>query len=116
MSADLNQNTFNLRTPITPAPRNEPYKLTFFVEDSEIEQKMEMTDFTESHSINSKYTSYYHNGKHRHAFSPFSLSADHVVCVMSAFLYFITITTCVYLIIVWIKHKMHVQMELMDLW
>lgn len=37
-------------------------------------------------------------------------------CILSAFLYFITITTFVYLFIMWIKQRMYVQVEQMQWW
>lgn len=37
-------------------------------------------------------------------------------CVLSAFLYFITITTFAYLFVLWIRHRMHTRMEQMYWW
>lgn len=113
-SSDLNLNKLNVKTPFAPSsPQNEQYKLTFFVED-ELDNKMQQqqqlqkpTDFTESRI----YSSYYRNSESRLAHS-----IDHNSCIISAFLYFITITTFAYLVILWIKQKMYVHMELMDIW
>ncbi|CAG9857919.1 unnamed protein product [Phyllotreta striolata] len=45
------------------------------------------------------------------------IPVEHVPgCMLSAFLYFITITTFVYLTVLWIKQRMHVQVEQMQWW
>lgn len=37
-------------------------------------------------------------------------------CIISAFLYFTTITSFTYLLVIWIKQKMHIQMEVLHWW
>ncbi|CAG9772604.1 unnamed protein product [Ceutorhynchus assimilis] len=37
-------------------------------------------------------------------------------CLLSAFLYFTTITSFVYLAILWIKQRMHVHLDQLQLW
>lgn len=107
-SADLNPNSLNLKDPsVSSSPQNEQYKLTFFVEDESERKTQQPTDFAESRI----YSSYYRNLHPR-----LDHNIDHNSCIISAFLYFITITTFAYLVILWIRQKMYVHMDLMDLW
>lgn len=133
MTADLNQNILNLKPSVPPLPQNKPYKLTFLVKD-----EIDATDLPESHrsinnvnniNNNNPYTNYYDddddvvvesyensNTEGVDKFSDYASNVQHNSCIVSAFLYFITISTFAYLVVLWIKQKMHMQMELMHWW
>lgn len=95
-------------------PQNEPYKLTFFVENETKDTKQMHLDQPIEYK---KYDdvvigSYDENG------SKYLQNSSHepTYCFLSAFLYFITITTFAYLAVLWIKQKVHVQIEQMHWW
>lgn len=107
-------------TPAITTDSNQPYKLTFFIENETEEARgLQLTDFSQSHL---KPEQYYDElvvegyqdpqDKIRH---PRHVSHE-PHCIMSAFLYFITITTVVYLCIMWVKRQMHIHMEQMYWW
>lgn len=121
MIDDLKKNILNLKPPVPPSPNNEPYKLTFMVEnDTNGPKQLQMTGFTET-NVNNYYddvvvesyeTPLLENAK----IAKLSRNRHDTHCILSAFLYFITITTFSYLFILWLKQKMHVQMQLMNWW
>lgn len=116
MTDDLNKNILNLKPSIPPNPNNEPYKLTFMVEnDTNGPKQLQMTDFTETNDdfvVESYETPLIEEAK----IAKLARNRHDTHCILSAFLYFITITTFAYLFILWIKQKMHVQMQLMNWW
>lgn len=124
MTDDLN--ILNLKPSVAPSPQNEPYKLTFIVEnetnDDVKHMELQLTDFTSSHDKQA-YNNFYNDVLESYE-TPLlenaRLSNVHSThdsyCILSAFLYFITITTFAYLVILWIRQKMHVQMEQMHWW
>lgn len=118
---DLNNNILNLKPPIPPTPNNRPYKLTFTSDNKNNGPKqLQMTDFTESNYEEVVVESYetpliIDDAKIAKLSRNHNRHAD-THCILSAFLYFITITTFSYLIMLWLKQKMHVQMQLMNWW
>lgn len=125
MTEDLNKNILNLKPPVPPSPNNEPYKLTFTIDNDTNngpKQLHQLTDFTET-NVNSYYdddvvVESYETPliEHTKLAKLAARNRHDTHCILSAFLYFITITTFAYLFILWIKQKMHVQMQLMNWW
>ncbi|RZB41414.1 hypothetical protein BDFB_009201 [Asbolus verrucosus] len=127
MTADLNQHILNLKPSVVPQPPHEPYTLTFFVENETDNnaRHLQLTDFTDSQSHRQAYSNYYddvivesyENPVDKAKFSRYGRGAGHEsYCVLSALLYFVTVTTFVYLAILWIKQKMYIRMEQMHWW
>lgn len=125
MTADLNRNILNLKPSVPPSPQNEPYKLTFFIEDETKSSHSETTDLPEPLDNSNAFTNYYddvvvesyENSEFENdRVAELASNVQHNSCIVSAFLYFITISTFAYLVILWIKQKMHMQMELMHWW
>lgn len=105
---ETDQNILNLKPPANPAPKDGPYKLTFLVEnDTKHVKQMQLSSDRRYHDDVDEMTS-----------SRYPESAIHepTYCVLSAFLYFVTITTFAYLAMLWIKQKMHVQIEQLHWW
>lgn len=126
MTADLNQQILNSQPSRSPSPLNEPYRLTFYVEnETHHASQWQLTDLTESQSHRQSYNNNYdevviesfESPVDNVKYSRYARGASHEsYCVLSAFLYFVTITTFVYLAILWIRQKMHVRMEQMHWW
>lgn len=106
------QHVLNLKPSVPPSPDNEPYKLTFIVENETKESPVEVTQFI--------YPSNQAYGSDQTTDGSSVYKTHHAphdsYCLLSAFLYFITITTFAYLVILWIRQKMHMQMEMMQWW
>lgn len=99
--------TWELATPqaIKSQP---PVKLTFFIPDNMSNDESSSSDLLYDMNNNpDQYNSAknYRNGNQHDSY-----------CILSAFLYFTTITSFTYLLVVWIKQKMHVQMEVLHWW
>lgn len=105
----------NLQPQNPPKPDNKPYRLTFFVENQTEEgarqMELQMTDFSDSKTFYDEvllksYDNSLRETKHQHDNS----------CLLSAFFYFVTITMVAYLIILWVRQRLHIQMELLHWW
>lgn len=99
---------------MNPTPKDEPYKLTFLLEnDTKNVKQMQLSDagYYDDVVVNG-----FQNGDG--SMSRYSQNVVHepAYCVLSAFLYFVTITTFAYLAMLWIKQKMHVQIEQLNWW
>lgn len=126
MTADLNQHILNLKPSIVPQPQHEPYKLTFFVENETDNnaRHLQLTDFTESQSHRQTFSNYYDDVIVESYDSPvdktkisrYGRVGHESYCVLSALLYFVTVTAFVYLAILWIKQRMYIRMEQMHWW
>lgn len=122
-STDLSQNILNLKPAVKPSPQNEPYKLTFFVEnDTTSIREMQVGDQPQYNNDKDTDISYddivVENYNRPVKMSKYSQSVTHEpsYCVLSAFLYIVTITTFSYLMMLWIKQKMYVQIEQLHWW
>jgi hypothetical protein len=119
MTQDLNQHVLSHNNEDSSPERlqreSSNMKLTFYVEnDTTKQQHQQLVDSDRSNYYDDvvveSYESPIDKGYHmRH-------TPHDTYCILSAFLYFITITTFAYLFVLWIRQKMHVQMELMHWW
>lgn len=103
---------------------NQPLKLTFFVgDDDNTTYEKHLNDASNVENDSESSNRFYYPDE-----TIDSVSADVKVaklsrnihhdpyCVLSAFLYFTTITSFTYLVIIWIKQRMHVQMTVLQWW
>lgn len=126
LTADLNQHILNLKPATTLQQTEEPYKLTFFVEnETNNARQLQLTDFSDSLSHRQTYSNFYDdvivesydNSVDKTNFAKYGRTEGHgSYCILSALLYFVTVTTFVYLAILWIKQKMYIRMEQMHWW
>lgn len=98
---DLNNTTTGKSHPNPPSN----YQLTFFVDNDTNSDHLQLTDFTNFHLNNNKEAIVMDKQDEHQTF-----------CLLSAFLYFVTITSFVYLAILWIKQRIHVHVEQMQWW
>lgn len=111
-AADLNNNNNIIKQNLTSSsssssPSN--YQLTFYVDNETNNNHLQLTDFTHFHS----------NNNHNNVQEAIVMNNDdehQTYCMLSAFLYFVTITSFVYLAVLWIKQRMHVHVEQMQWW
>lgn len=108
------------------ADNKQPLKLTFFVSDEENDTDKHLNDASSvdssHHASNAHHPSRYYfpdrdenNPDVRVAKLARDVHHDSY-CLLSAFLYFTTITSFTYLLVIWIKQKMHIQMEVLHWW
>lgn len=126
MTVEVNQHILNSKPSASPPTRNEPYKLTFFVENETNVQHQRLMPSMDSRSHPKQpYNNYYDDVVVESYETPEILNNKLVqtkrdrhesYCILSAFLYFVTITTFTYLVVLWIKQRMHMHMELMHWW
>ncbi|KAL3279940.1 hypothetical protein HHI36_017446 [Cryptolaemus montrouzieri] len=118
-SIDLKQDLSQQQSVPKVPDSNQPYRLTFFIENETDARGLQLTDFSQSHLRPEQYyedlvVEGYENPQDRIR-HPRHVSHE-PQCVLSAFLYFITITTIVYLAIMWVKRQMHIRMEQLQWW
>lgn len=117
MTDDLNNHILNLKPSVPPSPMNEPYKLTFVVEnETDGPRQLQMTEFTDDDDDDVVVESFETPSLEHAQIAKLARGRHDSNCILSAFLYFITITTFAYLFILWVRQRMHVQMELMHWW
>lgn len=103
-----------------PASTSQPYKLTFFVEGEKHNvNNLQQTETQSSHGnydglVVQSYDNPVENSKAARYAKDFSEHGSG--CILSAFLYFVTITSFVYLAVLWIKQRMHMHVEQMQWW
>lgn len=101
--------------------QQEPLKLTFFVNDEENNtHDKHLNDASnienDSHSSRYYYPDFDENNPDVKVAKLARNSHHDPTCLLSAFLYFTTITSFTYLVIIWIKQRMHVQMAVLHWW
>lgn len=79
-----------------------PVKLTFFIPEN-------MSNYDSSDIL-------YNNPDQYNSAKNYRNRNHDSYCILSAFLYFTTITSFTYLLVLWIKQKMHIQMEVLHWW
>lgn len=96
------ENLTDLSSKVLASPQtqdSEPVKLTFFIPEKE------------NNSKNNQQLYYYSD-----QYQSIKNDKHDTYCILSAFLYFTTITSFTYLVVIWIKQRMHVQMEVLHWW
>lgn len=91
-STDL---TWEIATP--QAVKSQPVKLTFYIPE------------------NNTSDGFYYPDQYNSAKS-YKTGSHDSYCILSAFLYFTTITSFTYLLVIWLRQKMHIQMEVLHWW
>ncbi|KAI4457822.1 slit [Holotrichia oblita] len=126
MTVEVNQHILNFKPSASTPTRNEPYKLTFYVEnDTYTKQQPQHHIDSRNHVKQQSYNNYYDEVVMESYESPemysnkvaqAQRSKHESYCILSAFLYFVTITTFTYLVVLWIKQRMHMHMEVLHWW
>lgn len=116
LTADLNQNILNLKPSVPPPLQNEPYQLTFFIGDDDKSFEGRKSKINSYEDDDDVVVESYNKADIDNRMLELDSAVQHESCIVSAFLYFITISTFAYLVILWIRQKMHMQMELMHWW
>lgn len=102
----------------TTTTENQPYKLTFFIENDD-SKGLQLTNF-DGHLKPEQYyddlvVESYENPSSDRTRHPRHVSHK-TDCILSGFVYFMAITTVVYLAIMWTKRQMHIRLERFEWW